>query len=255
MKKARRDLEKLKEKDYWLFDCEKCGLNGECIDDGKPQIQCDEKDGCGVWQHSACHNISSKRAGAEDFKFLCASCTRKQQAAKEPKLALKLRLTSASPSAQQIAAIEPAQISPTRPVQPALSLMDGPSLSPRGQALGPPGIQRSEAAYGSPLVPAGSSSPIRPRHPSVQSGVNMSNGFGSSPPRFSSHAVSSFNNSTPTSRQNGGPVNNSNPFQSNFRPTYANSFSRPSSAAGTASFGSPVKHSSPRPINAVPNGM
>lgn len=31
MKKAKRDLEKLKEKDYWLFDCEKCGLNGECI--------------------------------------------------------------------------------------------------------------------------------------------------------------------------------------------------------------------------------
>lgn len=255
MKKARRDLEKLKEKDYWLFDCEKCGLHGECIDDGKPQIQCDEKDGCGVWQHSACHNISSKRAGAEDFKFLCASCTRKQQAAKEPKLALKLRLTSASPSSQQNGAIEPAQISPSRPIQPALSLMDGPSLSPRGQALGPPGIQRSEAAYGSPLVPAGSSSPIRPRHPSVQSGANLSNGFGSSPPRFPSHAVSSFNNSTPTSRQNGGSFNNSNPFQSNFRPTYANSFSRPSSAAGTASFGSPVKHSSPRPINAVPNGM
>ncbi|KAJ4296781.1 hypothetical protein N0V90_006829 [Kalmusia sp. IMI 367209] len=31
MRKARRDLEKLKEKEYWLFDCEKCGLNGECI--------------------------------------------------------------------------------------------------------------------------------------------------------------------------------------------------------------------------------
>ncbi|KAF1972978.1 hypothetical protein BU23DRAFT_466568 [Bimuria novae-zelandiae CBS 107.79] len=273
MKKAKRDLEKLKEKEYWLFDCEKCGLNGECIDDGKPQIQCDEKDGCGVWQHSACHNISAKRAEAEDFKFLCASCTRKQQIAKEPKLALKLRLTSASPSSQhtsqtngntlagpvqQLKSVErpPRQTpqSPPRPLQPAPSIMDGPSLSPRGQALGPPGIQRSEAAYGSPLIPAGSSSPTRSRRPSVQSGVNMSNGFGSSPPRFPSHAVSSLNNDTPSACQNGSPFNNTNPFQSNFRSTYTNSFSRPSSAAGTTSFGSPVKHSSPRPVNAVPNG-
>lgn len=274
MKKAKRDLEKLKEKEYWLFDCEKCGLNGECIDDGKPQIQCDEKDGCGVWQHSACHGISSKRAEAEDFKFLCTSCTRKQQAAREPKLALKLRLTSASPNAQRTpqtngkTAPEPAQLlnaielpprqthqSPQRPVQPSPSLMNGPSLSPRGQALGPPGIQRSEVAYGSPLIPAGSSSPTRSRHPSIQGGVNMNNGLpGSSPPRFQNHAISSFSNGTPGSRQNGSPFNNTNPFQSNFHPTYTSSFSRPTSAAGTTSFGSPVKHSSPRPANGVPNG-
>lgn len=253
MKKAKRDLEKLKEKEYWLFDCEKCGLNGECIDDGKPQIQCDETDGCGVWQHSACHNISAKRAEAEDFKFLCASCTRKQQA-KEPKQTLKLRLTSVSPNSQRTANRTVSTLKAVEIPHTNLSLMDGPSLSPRGQALGPPGIQRSEAAYGSPLPPAGSSSPTRPRHASIQSGVNMNNGLGSSPPRFSSHAVSSFNGGTPTSRQNGSPFNNTNPFQSNFRPTYTNSFSRPSSAAGTASFGSPIKHSSPRPVNAVPNG-
>ncbi|KAL5393304.1 hypothetical protein DPSP01_000128 [Paraphaeosphaeria sporulosa] len=271
MKKAKRDLERLKEKEYWLFDCEKCGLNGECIDDGKPQIQCDEKDGCGVWQHSACHGISAKRAEAEDFKFLCASCTRKQQAAKEPKLALKLRLTSASPNAQrtlqtngtvpkepsqQLNAVEvppqPFPQSPERPFNPGHSLMNGPSLSPRGQALGPPGIQRSEAAYGSPLIPAGSSSPTRPRQPSVHGGAN---GFpGSSPPRLPPHAISSFNNGTPGSRQNGSPFNTTNPFQSNFHPTYNSSFSRPTSAAGTTSFGSPVKHSSPRPVNGVPNG-
>ncbi|KAL5419418.1 hypothetical protein PMIN03_000608 [Paraphaeosphaeria minitans] len=271
MKKAKRDLEKLKEKEYWLFDCEKCGLNGECIDDGKPQIQCDEKDGCGVWQHSACHGISAKRAEADDFKFLCASCTRKQQATKEPKLALKLRLTSASPNAQripqtngtvskesaeQLNAIEapPQQFpqSPERLFNPGPYLMNGPSLSPRGQALGPPGIQRSEAAYGSPLIPAGSSSPTRPRQPSVHGGAN---GFpGSSPPRLPPHAISSFNNGTPGSRQNGSPFNTTNPFQSNFHPTYNGSFSRPASATGTTSFGSPVKHSSPRPINGVPNG-
>ncbi|KAJ4353383.1 uncharacterized protein N0V89_005112 [Didymosphaeria variabile] len=272
MKKAKRDLEKLKEKEYWLFDCEKCGLNGECLDDGKPQIQCDEKDGCGVWQHSTCHGISAKRANMEDFKFLCASCTRKQQAAKEPKLALKLRLTSASPDARrtsqangnaqtepahQLKAVDvprPMPQSPQRPVQPSHSLMNGPSLSPRGQALGPPGIQRSEAAYGSPVVPAGSSSPTRPRHPSIQGGVNMPNGLGSSPPRFPPHAISSFSNGTPVSRQNGSPFNNTNPFQSNFHPTYTSSFSRPTSAAGTTSFGSPIKHSSPRPTNGVPNG-
>lgn len=273
MKKAKKSLEKLKEKEYWLFDCEKCGLNGECIDDGKPQIQCDERDGCGVWQHSTCHNISAKRAEAEAFKFLCASCTRKLQAAKEPKLALKLRLTSASPNSQRPSqtngtiSTEPAQQpktvempsyqmpqSPPRPMQPALSLMNGPSLSPRGQALGPPGIQRSEVAYGSPLLPAGSSSPTRPRNPSISGGVNLSNGFGSSPPRFPSHSTGSLNYNTPGSRQNGSPLNSTNPFQSNFRPAYANSFSRPTSAAGTTSFGSPVKHSSPRPVNGVPNG-
>jgi hypothetical protein len=271
MKKAKKDLERLREKEYWLFDCEKCGLNGECIDDGKPQIQCDEKDGCGVWQHSTCHGISAKRAEAEDFKFLCASCTRKQQAAKEPKLALKLRLTSTSPDAhrasqtngtvpkdpaQQLGAVEvpPSAVphSPHRPMQPNPSLMNGPSLSPRGQALGPPGIQRSEAAYGSPLIPAGSSSPTRPRRPSTQGGVN---GFpDSSPPRFPAHAINSFSNGTPRSRQHRSSFNTTNPFQSNFHSTYNSSLSRPTSAAGTTSFGSPVKHSSPRPTNGIPNG-
>lgn len=31
MKKAQKELKTLKEKDYWVFDCEKCGKHGECI--------------------------------------------------------------------------------------------------------------------------------------------------------------------------------------------------------------------------------
>jgi len=129
-------------------------------------------------------------------------------------------------------------------MQSSNSLMNGPSLSPRGQAVGPPGIQRSEAVYGSPTSRANISSPTRPHHSFPTS----------SPPRFQSYTASPFSNSMSFPRQNGSPFTGPNPFQSNLNPSYNSSFSRPTSATGTpAAHHSPVKHSSPRPVNGVPN--
>jgi len=31
MKKAQQELQKLKEKEFWIFDCEKCSMHGECL--------------------------------------------------------------------------------------------------------------------------------------------------------------------------------------------------------------------------------
>jgi hypothetical protein len=130
-------------------------------------------------------------------------------------------------------------------MQPAPSLMNGPSLSPRGQALGPPGIQRSEAAYGSPLHHTNGSSPTRP-----YSSASLGNGFSAmTPPRYQNPATAGSpptNVNSSFSRQQGSP----------FTTPFVNSFSRPSSSTGLNGNGpvqSPVKHSSPRPSNGVPN--
>jgi hypothetical protein len=132
-----------------------------------------------------------------------------------------------------------------QPVQP---WVDGPSLSPRGQALGPPGIHRSEAAFGSPHNGAnGSSSPIRARPlSSGQPVFARPNHFPpSSPPPFNLPQVPSSpskSHYTPYSQQNGSSFGPSNPFgSSQHPPSYAQSFERPTSSAGLA--GSPVKHS------------
>jgi hypothetical protein len=130
-----------------------------------------------------------------------------------------------------------------RPVQPAPSLLDGPSLSPRGQALGPPGIHRSEAAYGSPQ-PNGSSSPVRPQS------SGLANGFlASSPPHYRGPQPSNTRNVN-------SPLSNGNPFAPSMaipNPSYGSSFDRPVSSAGLGV--SPVKHSpgpSPKPRNGMP---
>jgi hypothetical protein len=160
--------------------------------------------------------------------------------------------------------------------------VDGPSLSPRGQALGPPGIHRSEAAYGSPYNGGanGSSSPVRARPGSSglpSASFSRSNGNPpSSPPPFnlpqvpssptkSQHVPSSPSKSHhssamksfqfPQPQQNGGSSGLHNPFGSSQHTPlpYAQSFNRPESSAGLA--GSPVKHSpanSPRPANGLP---
>lgn len=241
--------------------------------DGSHQIQCER---CEVWQHSKCHNITPEEADKDEYVFLCSSCKRKSQGEKEPKLPpLKLRLTSTSPGSQHTlqpngdstsevvrrpeavripTPRSPVAQSPPRLFQSTSALMNGPSLSPRGQALGPPGIHRSEAAYGSPMGYAnGGSSPIRPSQSRPQTGVNMTNGYPtSSPPRY--QPSSPFTNNNMSFSRNG----NGNSFQSSFKTSLANSFDRPTSAAsGSAGpFHSPIKHSpapSPRPTNGVPN--
>lgn len=234
-----------------------------CQDDGTHSIACEK---CNVWQHSKCHGISEAQADRDDFHFVCAYCKRKEEEANQPKLPpLKFRLNPGSPSQKrtqgngavpngvvrrldsvQVPVQQPlaASASP-RAMQPAQPLLNGPSLSPRGQALGPPGIHRSEAAYGTPFSDINGSSPVRPR---------PSNGFSmSSPPQHQTPH-------NPTYRQsNGSPYLASNPFQAVQNPPYGNSFNRPASSAGPGAQvhpHSPVKHSpapSPRPANGVPN--
>lgn len=203
-----------------------------------------------------CHGITEEQAENPKFVFVCTSCKRKEAETEQPKpQSLKLRLTSQSPASNnqvrtngvKSSGLDSIQIPIPQAYQPSMHpaqpWADGPSLSPRGQALGPPGIQRSEAAYGSPTKGANGSmsSPIRPRPSSPRS----------SPPPYDLQRIpSSPTKSTHTSHppQNGGSsFGISNPFSSNPfgssqpAPSYARSFSRPTSAAG----GSPVKHSPP----------
>lgn len=237
-----------------------------------------------MWQHSKCHGIPVAQAEREDFHFVCNDCKRKEQEAKQPKLPpLKLRLTSASPSAQKSAQVngdipgipprrlDSVQVSTQRPpsqprpqpVQPAQALLNGPSLSPRGQALGPPGIQRSEAAYGIPQPHLNGSSPVPPRPSSTRqpTGWSMANGYPtSSPPQYQSPqpSASPYNNyNSPYQQTNGSPYALPHPFKSVQNPPYGNSFSRPTSSASTgAPYQSPVKNSpapSPKPANGIPN--
>ncbi|KAF1840840.1 uncharacterized protein K460DRAFT_295273 [Cucurbitaria berberidis CBS 394.84] len=278
MKKHESDLKKLNEEEDWFFDCEKCGTYGSNLNDNTPQISCEQ---CNVWQHMKCHGITEAQADDSKFVFVCTSCKRKEQDASQPKLPpLKLRLTSASPSSRtetqangaaspvstsQLEAVKIPQPRPfvlqaneqSAPVQP---WVDGPSLSPRGQALGPPGIQRSEAAYGSPSKGAnGSSSPIMARPYSSGQPVGSFKPLSfptSSPPPYNLQQIPSSPNKSfhiPPPQQNGNSFGASNPFGSSAPIPYTQSFSRPPSAAGPA--GSPVKHSpaaSPRPANGLP---
>ncbi|EOA82156.1 uncharacterized protein SETTUDRAFT_173857 [Exserohilum turcica Et28A] len=267
MKKHESDLKKLNEEEDWFFDCEKCGKYGSNLNDDTPQISCEK---CNVWQHMKCHEIAEEQAENPKFVFVCTSCKRKQAEAEQPKPSLKLRLTSQSPASNgQVQAngaaspglnsiqIPAPQQSAPQAYQPnmhaAQPWVDGPSLSPRGQALGPPGIQRSEAAYGSPTQGANGSmsSPIRSRASPASSPppYNLQR-IPSSPTKGSPHVTHG--------QQNGNSFSGSNPFSSNpFGPSqpapYARSFSRPTSAAGPG--GSPIKHSpaaSPRPSNGLP---
>ncbi|KAF9695737.1 hypothetical protein EKO04_006050 [Ascochyta lentis] len=275
MKQHEADLKRLNEEEDWFFDCEKCGVYGSNLNDNSPQVSCEK---CNVWQHVKCHGISEEEVEDPKFEFICNTCKRKEAGSNQPRLPpLKLRLTSASPAdgegsttlrrhleSVSIPAPRPASSQSHQPhFQPAQPWVDGPSLSPRGQALGPPGIQNSEAAYGSPSrIPDGSSSPIRQRPASSSRPAESSfrsNGLGSSPPPFNlpQAPTSPFKSiRMPLPQQNGSSFGLSNPFgPSQHTPvaqTFNQSFSRPSTAAGPA--GSPIKHSpanSPRPANGL----
>ncbi|KAF7453789.1 PHD finger domain protein [Pyrenophora tritici-repentis] len=272
MKKHESDLKRLNEEEDWFFDCEKCGTYGSNLNDNTPQISCEK---CNVWQHMKCHGITEEQADDSKFVFVCTSCKRKEAEVDQQKLpSLKLRITSQSPSSNSqvqkngaepsVPARRPEQVHipayqpSTHSAQP---WADGPSLSPRGQALGPPGIQRSEAAYGSPTKGANGSmsSPIRTR--TLSPSQNPRNSYPtSSPPPYNLERIPSSPNKSfhmPQPQQNGSSFGGPNPFSSNFVPSqpapYSRSFSRPASAAGPG--GSPVKHSpaaSPRLAHGLP---
>ncbi|KAH8727533.1 hypothetical protein GQ44DRAFT_770104 [Phaeosphaeriaceae sp. PMI808] len=292
MKQHENDLRRLNEEEDWFFDCEKCGTYGSNLNDNTPQISCEK---CTVWQHVKCHNITEDQVDNPNFQFICGTCKRKEQETTQPKLpSLKLRLTSASPASRNEAnanEVQPVQPpTPTRhlesvripalqphrtqnyqqPVQPMQPWVDGPSLSPRGQALGPPGIHRSEAAYGSPYHGTnGSSSPVRARPASSGQPTASFSSRGdfptSSPPPFNlfqapsspikgqhmSSPVKSQHMSSPakthniSSRPQNGSFSLANPFTSSQRiPPYVQSFNRPTSSAS---------HTAPAPLRIAPS--
>lgn len=200
----KKQLEELAEEDgKWYFDCSVCGLNGENLDDGTHSVACDR---CGVWQHSKCYGFSPKQAEKEGFTFVCNSCKKKKADENKPKIPpLKLgkKAASGSPETQRSASRPPSAVAdgsrdsglpahvqrqldgvyiPTGQPRPSPGpfgqITNGPSLSPHGQAQGPPGYryppvgnfahhQPQQAWHGSPLPP-----PNRP----------PSSGFASSPP-------------------------------------------------------------------------
>ncbi|KAK4553184.1 hypothetical protein LTR86_009714 [Recurvomyces mirabilis] len=199
----------------WYFDCAICGMHGENMDDGTHSMACDK---CGVWQHSKCHGFSPKQAEKDGFTFNCKSC-KKQEASKDkpkiPPLKLGKKTPSASPASpekkrkRKSDATSPPSASngassadgredglPAHmqrqldgvyvpPYQPRPSpgpfgqLTNGPSLSPHGQAQGPPGYRYPPVGNFAPNAPPqqpwqGSAFPPPPR-PS-------SSGYAGSPP-------------------------------------------------------------------------
>ncbi|KAK5716829.1 hypothetical protein LTR17_016354 [Elasticomyces elasticus] len=54
-----------------ITDCEVCGSYGQNLDDGHPQVACD---GCDVWQHSDCHELTEDDLEDEGFQFFCSNC-------------------------------------------------------------------------------------------------------------------------------------------------------------------------------------
>lgn len=295
MQRRQQELERLAEEEDWVFDCSVCGLHGENLDDGSHSIACEK---CNVWQHSKCHGITVAEAEREDFHFLCKDCKQRIEESKMPKLPpLKLRLnSSASPNSGETERFHHVEVDhtnggalsapkfaprqldsvqipvpPRAPYQsprPALPLMNGPSFSPRGQALGPPGIQRSEAAYGLHQNGLNGTPPIlqaRPYSSSQPSGSPTANGVAaSSPPQWQiPQGTSPYGyNKNPISypQFNGGPYTATNPPPRGvLHDPFANSFNhqRPPSASPSIGVPSPVKRAlsmSPQ-TNSRPNSF
>lgn len=239
-------------------------------DDGSHSIACER---CNEWQHSKCHNISPEEADREDFHFICKHCKRKEEEANQPKLPpLKFKVskpsgerpqangTSASIPYQQLSAVEIPALRPTtavgngRPPPHTTSLLDGPSLSPRGQANGPPpGVQRAEPGSYAASPHTNGSSPVRPRtYAPSQEGFRNGLPTSSPPPFHGSQPAnipySSFGSTL--GQLKGAP---SAPLH-----LPNGTLSRPASSTGPGPnpFSSPVKHSpapSPKPTNTLPN--
>lgn len=95
-KQALRELDE--ETEDWVFDCI-CGMYGQ-VDDGTHSVACEK---CNVWQHSRCLGITEKDADAPEFQFVCSSCSRREEEARErPRPTIKFKFNrSASPLAEK----------------------------------------------------------------------------------------------------------------------------------------------------------
>ncbi|KAI4192694.1 MAG: hypothetical protein LQ348_003065 [Seirophora lacunosa] len=226
MEKRKRELAALDDEDAWTFDCAKCGIHGENLDDGTHSVACDK---CNVWQHSACLGVSQADAEQEDFHFVCQDCRRRAEDAAKPKIPpLKFHLgSSSSPPNQKsshsandskkrksfgetsqmppLKKFKPVEVHPSAAVPPNTehpyasqngmhqAFMNGPTLSPQGQM---PNNQGSNPAQ--TMLPPGLRSPPGP--------PAYSNGYTHSvPPRSGS----------PYQHMNGTPAYRSDPHQVN----------------------------------------
>ena len=127
-----RDLQENQDDEgEWYFDCAKCGMHGENLDDGAHSMACEK---CNVWQHSECHGFTPEQAERDDFVFICHACKKKEEDARKPKIpSLKLnKRSSASPEAQR---------GENRPVS---------SSGPRDSGL-PPHVQRQLDGVAAPI--------------------------------------------------------------------------------------------------------
>ncbi|KAL9038689.1 MAG: hypothetical protein Q9180_002981 [Flavoplaca navasiana] len=190
MDKRKKELAALADEDTWTFDCAKCGVHGDNLDDGTHSVACEK---CNVWQHSACLGISQAEAEKDDFHFICQDCKRRAEDAAKPKIPpLKFHLgSSSSPpnqksnhaaneSKKRKSVGEGSQLPPMKKFRPVevhpppptpfqsgypntvhqgmhQAFMNGPTLSPQGQMQHQPGGHRSE-----PIPPPGLRSPPGP---------------------------------------------------------------------------------------------
>ncbi|KAL8712335.1 MAG: hypothetical protein Q9220_003486 [cf. Caloplaca sp. 1 TL-2023] len=199
MEKRKKELAALAEEDAWTFDCAKCGVHGDNLDDGTHSVACEK---CSVWQHSACLGISQAEAEKDDFHFVCQDCKRRAEDAARPKIPpLKFHLGSSSsppnqksdhlanegkkrksneegPQMPPLKKFKPVEIHPPSkslgmPKHPVAdhpgmqqAFMNGPTLSPLGQIQQLQGPQPTQAA-----LPPGLRSPPGP--PAYSNGYNQ----------------------------------------------------------------------------------
>lgn len=241
----KKELEKLAEEEgKWYFDCAKCGMHGENLDDGSHSVACDK---CGVWQHSKCHGFSPKQAEKAGFTFVCSTCKRKEEDAKKPKippLKLSKGRSSASPEISKAASRPATANGPSRgslpphvarqldgvdtaPQRPSPGpfgqiITNGPSLSPYGQTEGPPGYRYPPVANFAPPPPPQQSWNGTALPPPLRQSPS---GFASSPPppaatSYGHQQHHQYAHQNAVASAGGHPVHHPYPAPPNFQSPY-----------------------------------
>ena len=141
-KQALKELEE--EEEDWIFDCV-CGAYGQ-VDDGSHSIACEN---CNVWLHSKCVGVAEEEADRDEFHFVCGSCRRRQEAAKEVTKPTRIKL-KVNPSSQ----IGPGDTGYSSP--PTSRSSNLVVEIPRGSPTTTPAVHTSHLAISSPPSSNGS---------------------------------------------------------------------------------------------------
>ena len=246
-----KELDELREdEDRWYFDCSICGKHGENWDDGTHSIACDR---CEVWQHSKCHGYSPKQAEKDDFKFVCATCKRKEEDANKPKIPpLKLgkNRSSASPESKkkpsrpstanrtQAAPLpdhvqrqldgRPSSDVPRASPGPFGNITNAPSFTPQDQAQTQ--AQRPPSGYGYPPVGNFAHQSQTPQQSWQSNGYPPSgsptSGYASSPPQRAANGYGPHHQLHQQAHQHAVSASGGHPaYQAPYHPTQAQSYS------------------------------